>query len=875
MTSIDFVLLDADYEIQIQDGLKRPLLRLWGRSNGKRVEVRVSGFLPYFYVEASEEQIKKILAKGSEQTRNWLIKTSICEKRNFFGGSSRRVTKLIGNIPYRVPEIRKLFQQAGIEVHEADIPFTRRFLIDRDLRALHPITVTGTIIKQDNDVLVVKASYKNISQKTEISSDYQPFLLAFDIEVDYKQSETIHELLLEKKRRITAISMAWGTVETENPNSKVIILDNDTDNAEIALLNDFMETVKQIKPDILLSFNGTFFDIPYLNARLSRYGKSLGELALFFGLQKDIIKSKIPVESYRLKGRAVVDLMPKTWGIHPISGKKSLDSVSEEVLGESKVKLPKSLGELWRDGVNGSEEDAQLFRDYSLKDAILTFRLAAELGVSNSIELCRLTGYLLPEGILSTSRNIGELELMRILYSKNMFIPSKPSQAELKTRKEFSRKYPHLGGWVIDPSVDEATFVGIFDFRSLYPNIVRTHNISGETLIPDSEAKPPDQRFRKEPRGALALLMNRILVQRYQTLEEVKEIKASKIPRNVQKRIDILEKRQQSLKLMANSLLGASNYPRGRFYHHVIANSITAFARELLRDKLEKWTSEFSTKHLCEVFLRYGDTDSIFIEFVLPDLNLTDFQQDVSSTIRTQKKKQLLTAIRDYRSFLSQKLPEFLELQLEDIASRIILKKGRKKAYAYVSLLTNNIVIRGFEAVRSDWSPLARKAQRELLKTLLTDLSVKRRENARRVIFNICRGILRNPISQLIQDLTIRGPLRRSPTKYRSKTPAVGAFVHYCDQMSLDPELEWKKWDGFPYIIARGPSNEPQYLRAYHPDVFRDGKRIDRMHYVREILGASNRFGIQIRESEAQQGAFIIPLTFFLNKKPVNRESPS
>ncbi|MFX1537815.1 MAG: DNA polymerase domain-containing protein [Promethearchaeota archaeon] len=865
--SFDFIFLDADYEIQIQDGVERPLLRLWGRSNNKRVEVRVKDFLPYFFVEAEEEEeIKTILNKGSESIRNWLIQTTKCEKYVYFGDSLRHVTKVIGNIPYRVPEVRKLIQQAGIVVHEADIPFTQRFLIDRGLRALHPIKVNGTIIKQEKDALIAEALYSNLSQDPEAISEYQPSLLAFDIEIDYEQGETIHELLLEKRRRITAISMAWGIVETDNPDSKVIILENDSDSAEIALLNEFLNTVKQLKPDILLSFNGTFFDIPYLTARLSRYGKSLGELALFEGLQKDATKSKIPVESYRLKGRAIVDLLPKTWGIHPISGQKTLDSVAEEVLGESKVKLTKNLGELWRNTVNGSEKDAQLFRDYSLKDAVLTFQLAAELGVSNSIELCRLSGYPLPEGLLSTSRNIGELELMRILYSRDIFIPSKPSQAELRTRKEFSKKYPHLGGWVLDPAVDEASNVAILDFRSLYPNIVRTHNISGETLIPNSESLSSDQRFKKEPRGALAELMDLILKQRYQTQEEIRNIKNQSNEVKNHKRLDILEKRQRSLKLMANSLLGASNYPRGRFYHHIIANSITAIARELLRDKLELWTNEFSEDHPYDVFLRYGDTDSIFIEFVLSDLNSISIEHQRSPITRSQEKEHLLTVINNYRSFLSKKLPEFLELQLEDVASRIILKKGRKKAYAYVSMLTNNIVIRGFEAVRSDWSPLARKAQRELLETLLTDKSIKRRENARRVIFKICRNILRSKVSDLLSDLTIRGPLRRSPTKYRAKTPSVGAFMHYCNQMGLNPVLEWKKWDGFPYIIGKGSQNEPQYLRAYHPDVFRDGKKvIDRMHYVREILGASSRFGIQIRESEAQQGAFIIPLTVFFN----------
>ena len=60
-------------------------------------------------------------------------------------------------------------------------------MIDRNLRALHPITVTGIVIKDENDTLIVKASYENISQKVGISSNYQPVLLAFDIEVEERQ----------------------------------------------------------------------------------------------------------------------------------------------------------------------------------------------------------------------------------------------------------------------------------------------------------------------------------------------------------------------------------------------------------------------------------------------------------------------------------------------------------------------------------------------------------------------------------------------------------------------------------------------------------------------------------------------------------------
>jgi len=174
------------------------------------------------------------------------------------------------------------------------------------------------------------------------------------------------------------------------------------------------------------------------------------------------------------------------------------------------------------------------------------------------------------------------------------------------------------------------------------------------------------------------------------------------------------------------------------------------------------------------------------------------------------------------------------------------------------------VVIKGFEAVRSDWSPLAKKTQRLLLETLLMDFSENRMRKARQMVVRTCQFILRSSVDTLIDELSIRGPLRRSPRDYKTRTPAVGAFINYCKSQGMDSEIEWEHWDGFPFIIAKGSSKQPQFLRAYHPDVFRKKiKQIDRVHYIKEILGASNRFGIELKEIEALKGRFIIPLTEF------------
>jgi DNA polymerase I len=860
---MEFILLDADYSIS--NDQRESNIHLWGRIEQKRVEVVVTGFFPYFYVEASEDTVQKVIRHNGKFLHSWVIRTELCHKQTYFGAEKKVLTKIVGHRPYQVPKIRSIFEREGIKVFEADIPFVKRFLIDRKLKALQTIKVRGTTRNKTSEEMVINVAYQNVQVSHSQIADFQPSFLAFDIEVD-EHGETFQELYFHKKRRITAISYAWGKAGVDKPNANALILTADTDGAEKSLLQDFIINIRKIAPDVLVSFNGTYFDIPYLKERMTRYSLSLGSLALFEKRQTDIIRTNVPIDGYRLKGRAVVDLMPKTRYIHPLSGQKNLDTIVNLLLGESKVKSDKSLGELWRNSIKGSRSDGDQFYQYSITDSILTFRLVAELGLITAVELCKLAGYLLPEGLLSTSRNIGEFELMRILHDRNILIPSKPTKSEITKRNSLKEQYPHLGGWVIDPEVDEALFVAIFDFRSLYPNIVRTHNISGETLIPRSESKAPEDRFLTLPRGAFADLMDRILAERYNSLKMLNSLKERNISSDTQMNIHLLEKQQRSLKLMANSLCGAANYPRGRFYHHLLSNSITGIARELLGERLQKWTIDFSKTRDYNVEVRYGDTDSIFCEFISSALSPSEFLPSLPKEKRDRSIKLLEDYIHEYQQYLSMKLPDLLELKLEDIALRIILKKGRKKAYAYLSLLTQDVIIRGFEAVRSDWSPLAKKTQRKLLEILLMDFSDNRLQNARKFVIQTCRFILKTPLNDLLPELSIRGPVKRAPTKYKTRTPAIGAFLNYCKTQELDPEVEWKQWDGFPYIIAKSALKQPQFKRAYHPDVFRNGiKEIDRFHYIKEILGASNRFEISINENEALQGRFIIPLTEFFN----------
>jgi hypothetical protein len=126
---------------------------------------------------------------------------------------------------------------------------------------------------------------------------------------------------------------------------------------------------------------------------------------------------------------------------------------------------------------------------------------------------------------------------------------------------------------------------------------------------------------------------------------------------------------------------------------------------------------------------------------------------------------------------------------------------------------------------------------------------------------SICRKILQSPKKLLLKHIIVLGPVKE-PKRYKSVTPAMGAFLNYCKKNNLDKDHEWKLWDRFPYIITKGRPDQPQYLRAYHVDYVRKNESvyIDREHYVNEIISSSERFGISFSVNQIR----VVPLTQFL-----------
>ena len=134
-----------------------------------------------------------------------------------------------------------------------------------------------------------------------------------------------------------------------------------------------------------------------------------------------------------------------------------------------------------------------------------------------------------------------------------------------------------------------------------------------------------------------------------------------------------------------------------------------------------------------------------------------------------------------------------------------------------------------------DWTEFAKRVQLKVIDILLRSSDTAAMENAKQFVLEECRTLLNAPIEEIKDYLIQYAPISRSPEKYKSITPAVGAFLHYCEVNNLDPKKEWKNISKFPYIILK--CEGPQYKRARHPNLM-NSTEIDREQYIKEVLGA-------------------------------------
>ncbi len=785
------ILLDVDYVVT-PDQKAHTVLYL--RSDGKRTRQIVDDFLPYFYVDCTEEQLQSIMA-DDQVLAEWFLYSEPTKRILYEGGQLQPLQKIYGKQPWKVPQIRARFASRQIAFYEADIPFTHRFMIDHQIKGLEHLDLTTMDSTQ---------------------TTWSPRVCSLDIEINNDLQDTFEELVEQAAYRVTAIGMSW--IADGKLSSKAFILEEDNDQAEINLLQSIFDFLwQEVDPDIIVTYNGDIFDFPYLVKRLEVQGIDTRILSPY----GDTIPQPPQFgNGWKIPGVLIFDLYKRTRWMYTDDGRKTLDSVALKLLGEQKIELDISHGELWQQSLTNSER-MKTFREYVIRDARLTVQLWEAMDMPQWLEVIKICGGPPGDAMYFTERQAGEFLVFQVMFREGILIPRAPTAAEKKLRKK--ERISAMGGFVFDPIRDIASSVLLCDFASMYPTIIVGHNIGGESFR--GAVGTLKDRFNSEPRTSMAMMQEELLASRF----EVKEQLEGAITDDDKKR---LKAYSWAIKIVANSTFGAYNFIGSRFYDTDLAGTITGLGREYLQTigmRVEEFADGYKTI--------YGDTDSVFIETPLNEKIQQLWEKDDDSITHIPEIGQLL-------GYLHEGLPPEMKLELEDIAYRIIFHKGAKKRYAYVSALDKQVYIKGFEAIRNDFSPFAREIQEFAFERLLRSGDVA---STKKEVIELIKKMLERSEDQIKREVSTYGPIRRNPAKYKSMTPAVSAFLHL--NSHNDGRLNWRDYDFFPFIIIKGTSSQKN--RARHPDLV-SFDEIDLDHYIEEGLRSIGRFNLPISLDEAK-----------------------
>jgi len=701
-------ILQATYRVtSTAEGRRSPVVHLYGRlDTGVAFLVRDDRQRPHFYVRAGDlSRATALKALPSPQP---------VDRRTFAGEPVCRVDV---EVPSDVPPLRDKLHAAEVETFEADVRFASRYLIERGIKGGceiegNPRSGAGGLVFENPQL------YPADVQIT-------PRVLSFDIETD------------AKAERLLAISL-YGLGSDE-----VLIVDGSDrpmpENAErcateAAALEAFVARVQSLDPDVLTGWNLIDFDLTVLERIAARVG-----CALELGRDQGAMRIR-KAEGYfgsgqaSIPGRLVLDGIDLLRGAFIRMDDYSLDAVAREVLGEGKAVAAAARDRL-AEILHNYEHDLPAFALYARTDARLALGIVEKLRlVELAFARSQLTG-MTPDRVAASIASFDFLYLSE-LERAHIVAPS--------VRGGDSRVHvAQQGGHVLEPETGLHANVWVFDFKSLYPSIIRTFNIDPVSYVPmptpDLDLiRTTEGAFHREP-AILPRLLDELFPRREAAKRRGDDVAA------------------HAIKILMNSFYGVLGTSACRFFNPALANSITGMGKHLLL-----WSKQWFESRGLRVL--YGDTDSLFVRSATSD-------PEGASTEAARLAAELN---RDLEQHIEARwrVRSRLELEFEKLYLKLFLPRARhsmrgaSKRYAGLVYSAGGgpgtVEFVGMEVIRRDATPLAKRVQRELYERLFSNRPVD--AYLAEIVAKLRRG-------ELDEELVYHKNLRKETGEYTATTP--------------------------------------------------------------------------------------------------------
>jgi DNA polymerase-2 len=694
-----------------------------------------------------------------------------------------------------------LLSDWDILVWEYDLRPTDRYLMERFIRG--GARIEGCWQHKDGYLLCEQGRIKpsidavNTAALTVLSVDIET-TFPKEGKRDQLYSIACHGHVMIHGLRET-VSYIWMIGPTDSPAAEFCAYVVD----ETALLEIFFAEMQRLDPDVIIGWNFIQFDMNFIQRKCDELnvpfilGRNHQEVSWRHD-QRSVNRSYVHVP-----GRCIIDGIEMLRQAQYNFDSFALDAVAEELL--DRHKLISGVAKVYEGYDHEIEylfaQDKPALAAYNLEDCILVWDIFQQTELMDfAIQRSSLTGLLLDRmgGSVAGFENL----YLPLLHRNGYVAPNYDEGfSDIKSP----------GGFVMDSRPGLYDSILVLDFKSLYPSIMRTFKIDPMGLI--EGLKQPENSivgfnggcFDRE-KHCLPDLITILGEQR----DQAKQVKNHHLA--------------QAIKIIMSSFYGVLGSDGCRFFDMRLSSSITQRSHDIIQ-RSAQWIETQGYDVI------YGDTDSVFVWL---KEKKTQAQADTIG-------KQLSTDLNGWWRETIQhehQLQSLLEIEYETHYQRFFMpsirgaETGSKKRYAGTvqkalinGELTTETIFKGLEAVRSDWTPLAREFQRQLFEHIFSEQPFQ--EWMKTEVANLMAG---HKNQQLIYRKRLRQPLGEYQRNVPPHAKAAAVLELWRQRQGL-PLLYQERGGWIQYLIT---TSGPQPLDVYNSA--KGAMKIDYQHYLEKQL---------------------------------------
>ena len=786
-------------------------IRIFGRAeNGKSVSLGTK-FNPYFYIKPPPGQSDSIRSFVKTQFWRGLVSCERKDGKDLWGFQNGELSvflrvefkshRALRNCVYCIDN-KKHEELRGCRVYESNIDPVLRFMHCSGIRSTGWINpgLCEPDAESTCEVNLWSPNWRLIEPLDR--DDFAPLrIMSFDIEA-YSSTGNFPDPKI-KSDVVFQIGMTIREFGKEGYLDRKCLCLKQTDAAdcesfetERELLKAFEKYLTRMDPDIITGWNIFGFDLEFLLIRATIqcglspvWGRVRGVIAEL--VEKNLSSSALgnnQLKMVPMKGRYVFDLFQDVKREHKLES-YSLNNVSKHFLKDQKNDMP--VKEIFSRFKEGDPKRLGEVADYCIQDTVLPHKLMEKLcQIQNQIEMAKACW--VPLAFLSERGQ-------QIKVFSQMAYKAKELNFIIPTFKYGSGGSAdgYEGATVLE--AQSGAYYGpitALDFASLYPSIMCAENLCYSTLVMDPKydnlpgvtyEQFGPHRFAQKP--AVSLLPA-ILTDLKAFRKKAKKLMAAAEGTPMEA---VYNGQQLAYKISMNSIYGFTGASKGMLPLVAIASTVTLRGRQMIEE-----TKNYVEENFPGAKVRYGDTDSVMVEFDVQGRkgqDAIDYSWEQGELAAEQCTK-LFKAPNDLE-LEKVYCPYFLYSKKRYAAKMFEKNKEGKVAF-------KKIDVKGLQVVRRDSCPFVRGILKNLMEMMLESSDPRPViDAARTAARELMTGAV--PLEKLLMS-------KQLAADYKVKM----AHVEVRDKIrARAPGSEPQQGDRVSFVIVKGPGK--MYEKAEDP----------------------------------------------------------